>query len=325
MLQVEAWAIFVVIVCLLLALDLGVLNKKEHVMSTKEALLTTSFWVFIALLFNVLVYFVYEHNWFELASHSQHFDNPGKTAALEFFTGYIIEKSLSLDNIFVIAMLFSYFKIPQQYQHRVLFWGILGALVFRGVMIVIGAALVQKFDWIMYVFGALLIFSALKMIFGKENEFDADKNKMVQWIRKIYPVSKDFDGNKFFTRINGKRALTPLMLALIIIEASDVLFAVDSIPAIFVITKDPFIVFTSNVFAILGLRSLYFVLVSMLNKFRYLQKSLIVLLLFIGIKMLLMEVWHLPTQISLLIIILILGAGVVVSIYKDRKQNMPIN
>jgi len=318
MLQVEAWAIFVVIVCLLLALDLGVLNKKEHIMSTKEALLMTSFWVFIALTFNVLVYFIYQNDWFELASHSKHLVNPGKNAALEFFTGYIIELSLSFDNVFVIAMLFAYFKIPQKYQHRVLFWGILGALVFRGAMIVVGTALINKFSWIMYIFGALLIFSALKMIFGKSDEFDADRNKIVRWIRKVYPVSNEFDGNKFFTRIGDKRALTPLMLALIIIECTDILFAVDSIPAIFVITQDPFIVITSNVFAILGLRSMYFVLVSMLNKFRYLQKSLIVLLLFIGVKMLLMEVWHLPVHISLLIIVCILGAGVVVSVYKDR-------
>lgn len=321
MLQVEAWAIFVVIVCLLLTLDLGFFNRNEHIISTKEALKTTCFWIFIALSFNVLVYFVYENNWFELASHSNHLVNPGKNAALEFFTGYIIELSLSFDNVFVIAMLFAYFKIPQQYQHRVLFWGILGALVSRGAMIIIGAALVQKFDWIMYIFGALLIFSALKMIFGKENEFDADKNKLVKLVRKVYPISKEFNGNKFFTRINGKRALTPLMVALIVIEATDVMFAVDSIPAIFVITKDPFIVITSNVFAILGLRSMYFVLVSMLNKFRYLQKSLIILLLFIGVKMLLMEVWHLPIQISLLIIVLILGGGVVVSIYKDRRKS----
>jgi tellurite resistance protein TerC len=323
MLQAEAWGIFIIIVCLLLALDLGVFNRKEHVISTKEALLTTSFWIFIALCFNVLVYFVYKNNWFELASQSHHFIDP-KTTALEFFTGYIIELSLSFDNVFVIAMLFAYFKIPQQYQHRVLFWGILGAIVFRGIMIVVGAALVQKFDWIMYVFGALLIFSALKMIFGKEDEFDADKNKLVRLVRKFYPISKEFDGHKFFTRIDGKRALTPLMLALIIIEATDVLFAIDSIPAIFVITKDSFIVITSNIFAILGLRSLYFVLVSMINKFKYLQKSLIILLLFIGCKMLLTKVWHLPVHFSLLIIVLILGGGVIVSIYKDRKESKVI-
>jgi len=326
MLQAEAWAIFVVIVCLLLALDLGVFNRKEHIITAKEAALTTCFWIFVALCFNVLVYFVYENNWFELATHSQHLVNPGKTAALEFFTGYLIELSLSFDNVFVIAMLFAYFKIPQQYQHRVLFWGILGAIVFRGIMIVVGAALVQKFDWIMYVFGALLIFSALKMIFGKSEEFDADKNKLIRFVRKIYPISKDFDGNKFFTRIDGKRALTPLMLALIVIEFTDILFAIDSIPAIFAITTDSFIVITSNIFAILGLRSMYFMLVSMLNKFRYLQKSLIILLLFIGVKMLLIHVpivkEYMPTQVSLLIIILILGGGVVVSIYKDRKQKL---
>ncbi|MDR2963727.1 MAG: TerC family protein [Bacteroidales bacterium] len=315
MIQTEALVIFLVIVCALLALDLGVFNKKEHIISTKEALVTTCFWVFIALCFNVLIYFAYKYQWFGLTPAST-----PRTTAVEFFTGYIIELSLSFDNVFVIAMLFSYFNIPQQYQHRVLFWGILGAIVFRGIMIVIGAALVQKFDWIMYVFGALLIFSALKMIFGKNEEFDADKNKIVQALRKLYPISNNFDGSKFFTFVNGQRALTPMMVALVIIEATDVLFAIDSIPAIFVVTRDPFIVITSNIFAILGLRSMYFVLVSMINKFHYLQKSLIVLLFFIGIKMLLSHVVHIPIYLSLLIILLILLGGVLLSVLKGTNE-----
>lgn len=325
--QAVAWGIFLVIVCLLLTLDLGVFNRKEHIITAKEAVKTTCFWIFIALLFNVVVYFAYANNWLDLVTSAEQLLKPGEVvpdwgakAAMEFLTGYVMELSLSFDNVFVIAMLFSYFKIPQQYQHRVLFWGILGALIARGAMIIVGAALVQKFDWIMFVFGGLLIISAAKMIFGKENEFDADNNKLLRVIGKVWPISKEIDGNKFFTRINGRRALTPLMLALIVIEATDVMFAIDSIPAIFAITNDPFIVITSNVFAILGLRSMYFMLVSMINKFRYLQKSLIVLLLFIGLKMIAMKWFHLPIQVTLAIILLILAAGVIISIYKDKQK-----
>jgi tellurite resistance protein TerC len=317
--EIIAWGIFVVIVCCLLAFDLGVLNKNEHVISTKEAIATTILWIVLALVFNVVVYFAYAHNWFDLLSHSPDIKT-GKEAALKFFTGYLIEKALSLDNIFVIAMLFSYFKIPGLYQHRVLFWGILGALFFRAVMILLGSALVLKFSWIMYVFGALLVFSALKMLFGKEEEFDAEKSKVIRAIRKFYPVSNELDGHNFFTVQNGVKMVTPLFVVLMVIETTDIMFAVDSIPAIFVITTDPFIVFTSNVFAILGLRSLYFVLASFMDKFKYLKYSLVVLLLFIGIKMLLLQVFHLPVSISLLIIILILSAGVVASIVSDKKS-----
>lgn len=316
--EIIAWGIFLVIVCCLLALDLGVLNKNEHVISTKEAIATTMLWIALALVFNVVVYFAYDHNWFNLLAHSPDIET-GKEAALKFFTGYLIEKALSLDNIFVIAMLFTYFKIPGLYQHRVLFWGILGALVFRAIMILLGSALVLKFSWIMYVFGALLVFSALKMLFGKEEEFDAEKSKVIRAIRKFYPVSTELDGHAFFTVKNGVKMVTPLFVVLMVIETTDIMFAVDSIPAIFVITTDPFIVFTSNVFAILGLRSLYFVLASFMDKFKYLKYSLVVLLLFIGIKMLLLEVFHLPVSVSLLIIILILVAGVVASIFSDKK------
>ncbi|OQA99109.1 MAG: Inner membrane protein alx [Bacteroidetes bacterium ADurb.Bin217] len=317
--ELIAWGIFLVLVCLLLAFDLGVLNKNEHVISTKEAIFTTILWIALALVFNVVVYFAYEHNWFDLLAHSPDIKT-GNEAALKFFTGYLIEKALSLDNIFVIAMLFTYFKIPNIYQHRVLFWGILGALFFRAVMIVLGSALVVKFSWIMYVFGALLVFSALKMLFGKEEEFDAEKSKVIRVIRKFYPVSTELDGHNFFTIKNGVKMVTPLFVVLMVIETTDIMFAVDSIPAIFVITTDPFIVFTSNVFAILGLRSLYFVLASFMDKFKYLKYSLVVLLLFIGIKMLLLEVYHLPVSVSLGIIVLILTGGVVASVLSDKRN-----
>ena len=316
--EILAWGLFLLIIFMLLALDLGVLNKTEHEVSSKEALKMTALWVSLALLFNVVVYFAYQNNWFDLLVHSPDIKT-GKEAVLKFFTGYLIEESLSMDNIFVIAMLFSYFKIPLKYQHRVLFWGILGALVFRGVMIVAGTALVNRFAWIMYVFGALLIFSALKMLFGEEKEFDYEKSPIVKLIRKFYPVSHELDGHNFFTIKNGVKMATPLFVVLMVIEATDVVFAVDSIPAIFAITTDPFIVFTSNVFAILGLRSLYFVLASFMDKFKYLKYSLIVLLLFIGVKMLLLEVFHMSIGVSLGLIVLILSAGVIASIFSDKK------
>ena len=218
-----------------------------------------------------------------------------------------------------MVMLFTYFKVPNKYQHEVLFWGILGALVFRGVMIVLGAALVNKFSWIMYVFGVLLIISALKMMFGKDDEFDADKSTIIKIIRKIYPVSSTLEGDKFFTRIDGIRAVTPLFVVLMVIETTDVMFAVDSIPAVFSITTDSFIVFTSNIFAILGLRSLYFVLASVMNKFEYLKVSLFILLLFIGVKMLLMDIVHISIGMSLSIIALILGVGILASYIHSRR------
>jgi len=316
--EILAWGAFLLIIFILLAFDLGVLNKTEHEVSSKEALKMTALWVSLALLFNIVVYFAYQNNWFDLLVHSPDIKT-GKEAVLKFFTGYLIEESLSMDNIFVIAMLFSYFKIPLKYQHRVLFWGILGALVFRGIMIVAGTALVNRFAWIMYVFGALLIFSALKMLFGKEKEFDYETSPIVKLIRKFYPVSNELDGHNFFTIKNGVKMATPLFVVLMVIEATDVVFAVDSIPAIFAITTDPFIVFTSNVFAILGLRSLYFVLASFMDKFKYLKYSLIVLLLFIGVKMLLLEVFHMSIGVSLGLIVLILSAGVIASIFSDKK------
>ncbi len=314
------WIIFLVIVFALLALDLGVLNKTQHEISMREALKMTCLWISCALVFNVLVGFAYGHDAFNLLSESpDHTIANGWDAALKYLTGYLIEKALSLDNIFVMAMLFTYFKIPGKYQHEVLFWGIIGALVFRGIMIVLGAALVNRFSWIMYVFGVLLIISALKMLLGKDDGFDADKSAVIKILRKFYPVSSTLDGGRFFTIVNGVKAVTPLMVVLIVIETTDVMFAVDSVPAIFSITTDPFIVFTSNIFAILGLRSLYFVLASFMNKFEYIKYSLVVLLLFIGVKMLLMDVVHISIGISLLAIVVIIGAGVIASVFQQKK------
>ncbi len=318
--QLIVWGIFILIILGLLVLDLGVLNKNQHEVKTKEALTWTAVWVSLALLFNVVVYYAYQYNIMDVVTNSPDIKN-GKDAVLKFFTGYLIEESLSMDNVFVIAMLFSYFNIPAKYQHRVLFWGIMGALVFRGLMIVLGTALVHQFAWIMYIFGGLLVFSALKMLFGGDSEFDADKNFAVKAIRKFYPVSKELDGGNFFTVKDGIKMATPLFVILMVIETTDIIFAVDSIPAIFAVTTDPFIVFTSNVFAILGLRSLYFVLASFMNKFAYLKYSLVVLLLFIGIKMLIVDFVHLSIPLSLGIIVVILGVGVIASLILTKEKS----
>ncbi|MCZ7602502.1 MAG: TerC family protein [Ignavibacteriales bacterium] len=313
------WLGFLLLVFILLALDLGVFHKKDKAISTKEALLWTGFWIFLSLLFNILIYFAYEYHWLGIGLHVGH-DMGGKEAAIKYFTGYVIEKSLSLDNIFVIAMIFAYFRVPDIYQHRVLFWGILGALIMRGIMIYAGAALIDRFDWMIYVFGGLLILTAIKMLISKDEEIHPDENPLVKLARRLYPVTGTYEGHHFFTHLNGRRAITPLFLVLLVIESTDVIFAVDSIPAIFAITTDPYIVFTSNVFAILGLRSLYFALAAMMNKFRYLKISIVIVLIYVGIKMLISEFYHIPTLFSLGVIILILGFGIAISLIK-KKEN----
>jgi tellurite resistance protein TerC len=312
-----AWVGFVILVILLLALDLGVLNRKAHVIGTREALQWTGFWVALALLFNGLVYLIYENHWLDIGLSA--FAEPdGSQAALKFFTGFLIEKSLGMDNIFVIALILAYFRVPLMYQHRVLFWGILGAIVLRGAMILAGAALVHRFDWVIYVFGGLLIVTAVKMLFSGEQEIEPDRNPLVRIARRFYPVTTRMEGQRFFVRENGRRVMTPLFLALLIVESSDVLFAIDSIPAIFAITADPFIVFTSNVFAILGLRSLFFALASLMDKFRYLKFSLVFLLAYVGVKMLVSGVYKIPIGVSLSIIVGLLAAGVLASILASR-------
>jgi tellurite resistance protein TerC len=253
------WIGFIVFVLVMLALDLGVFNRTAHEIRTREALGWTALCIALALVFNVLVYFMYRYHWLGIGT-GEGSRMTGHDAALNFFTGWVVEYSLSLDNIFIIAIIFSYFKVPHKYQHRVLFWGILGALIMRGLMIAAGAALIHRFEWIIYVFGALLIFTAIKMLMTQQDDIEPEKNIFVRCARKLYPVTSDFEGERFFTRIDGMRAVTPLFLVLLVVESTDVLFAVDSIPAIFAITTDPFLVFTSNIFAILGLRSLYFAL-----------------------------------------------------------------
>lgn len=313
------WFLFILLILSLLFLDLGVFHKQDKVISAKEAILWTIFWVALALLFNVFIFYSYSHNWLGIGL-SESALKSGKDAALKFFTGYIIEKSLSLDNIFVIAMIFSYFKVEGKYQHRVLFWGILGALVMRGAMILAGTALIQTFDWMIYVFGGFLILTAGKMLFSGDEEIEPEKNILIRAARKFFPVSPSFEDEKFFTVFNGRKAITPMFLVLLIVESTDVLFAVDSIPAIFAVTTDPFIVFTSNVFAILGLRSLYFALAAMIDQFRYLKLSLVVVLAYVGMKMILSHHYPIPTGLSLGIIAGILCAGVAASLLANRKE-----
>lgn len=312
------WGGFVTFVLVMLALDLGVLNRKAHVVNTREALIWAGFCVFLALIFNVFLYFAYDRNWFDIATRGGTLS--GKAAAMQFFTGWLIEQSLSLDNIFVIALIFQYFSVPRIYQHRTLFWGIIGALAMRMAMILAGAALIQRFTWTIYVFGVLLLYTAVKMYRSQDEAVEPNRNPLVKLARKLYPVTDEFHGEKFFVRVEGRRAITPLFLVLLVIESTDLLFAVDSIPAIFAITKDPFIVFTSNVFAILNLRSLYFVLASMLEKFKYLKPSLVFVLAYVGVKMLVSHHYHIPTAFSLAVIIGILAVGILASVISSRRE-----
>jgi tellurite resistance protein TerC len=312
------WAGFILFILVMLAVDLGVLNRKAHVVRAREAVAWTIFCVFLALLFNVALYFIYESHLLG-GEEGQPGHLSGRQAALDFFTGWLIEQSLSLDNIFVIAVIFDYFRVPPVYQHRTLFWGILGALVMRGAMIGLGTALIRRFEWIIYVFGVLLILTAVKMLRSGSEKVDPDRNPLVRLARRFYPVTSDFHAQKFFVHIDGRRAITPLFLVLLVIESTDLLFAVDSIPAIFAVTREPFIVFTSNVFAILNLRSLYFVLASAIEKFRYLKPSLVFVLAYVGVKMLLSHHYPIPTQVSLAVIVGILLVGVLASVLAARR------
>ena len=308
------WIAFLVLVFVLLALDLGVFNRKAHTISFREAIRWTTLWVSLALLFSGVIYYLYDQGLVE---------NPegltAKGALLKYLTGYLVEQSLSMDNIFVIAVIFSYFKVPGDYQHRVLFWGILGALVFRGLMIFLGVILLAKFGWMMYVFGGFLLYSAFKMI-GSDDHVSLEDNPTIKLLKRVFPVTKDYHGDKFFVKIQGLWMATPLFVALLIVETTDIMFAFDSIPAIFAITTDPFLVFTSNIFAILGLRSLYFVLAAVIDKFTYLKYSLVAILVFVGLKMILHEWVHLPEWASLAFIILALSTGVMLSIVANRKK-----
>jgi tellurite resistance protein TerC len=297
------WIGFNVFVLIMLALDLGVFNRKSHVISVKESISWTLVWIALALTFNLGI---------------GHF--MGNDKALEFLTGYVIEKSLSVDNIFVIALLFSYFSVPPRYQHKVLFWGILGALVMRASMIAVGAKLIAEFAWIIYVFGAFLILTGIKMIAKQETDIHPEQTLVVRLFRRFIPVTRDYHDGHFFVRHQGALMATPLFIALLVVEFTDLIFAVDSIPAIFAVTTDPFIVYTSNVFAILGLRSLYFALAGVLDKFHYLKFGLGLVLTFVGIKMLLgHSPWRIDTHISLGVIILILTGSVIASLIWPKK------
>ncbi len=297
------WLGFNVFVLAMLALDLGVFHRKAHVVTFRESMAWTVVWVSLALLFNLGIW---------------HFMGPQK--GLEFFTGYVIEKSLSVDNVFVFALLFSYFAVPPLYQHKVLFWGILGALVMRAIMIFLGAALIAKFSWIIYIFGAFLILTGIKMIVKREEEIHPERNPLVRWFKKLMPVTNDYRGDHFFVKENGVRMATPLFVVLLLVEFSDLIFAVDSIPAIFAVTMDPFIVYTSNVFAILGLRSLYFALAGVMDKFHYLKIGLGVVLSFVGVKMLLGHTpWKIDTLVSLGVIVTVLAGSIIISLLRPRK------
>jgi tellurite resistance protein TerC len=307
------WIGFVVLVLALLAFDLGVLNKKAHVISPGEAMRWTVFWIALASLFGGGVYLMYEHHVFGIGKTVGH-ELTGAQAAGQYFTAYVVEKSLSVDNLFVMTLIFKYFAVPQLYQHRVLFLGIVGALVFRGIFIGAGLWLISMFTWTVYLFGGLLVYSAFKMFFAGDDSFEPDKHPIVRSVRRFYPVTSEYHGDRFFVMQNGVRAATPLCVALVLIEASDVVFAVDSVPAVFGVTQDPFIAFTSNVFAILGLRSLYFALSAIMYMFRYLKLSLIFVLGFVGVKMMLSHHYHLDTLISLGVIFVLLGGGVIASL-----------
>lgn len=346
------WVGFIVLVLLMLALDLGVFHREAHVVSIKEALTWSAVWITLGLSFSVFVYYGYENHWMGLGNTVDAVDgvlNNGMTATIKYLTGYVVEKSLSVDNIFVISMIFGFFAVPPIYQHRVLFWGILGALALRGVMIALGAALIAEYHWVLYVFGVFLIITAIKMLILKTDYTDPNQNIVVRLTRRFVPITSRFHGQHFAVRAGapasheselpgtaalpdeavnqarpGTWMLTPLALALIMVEFTDLIFAVDSIPAIFAITGDPFLVFTSNVFAILGLRSLYFALGGMLEKFRYLKVALALVLMVVGVKMLvakwLKELLGSGFNFYLLgIVLLILGVGVAVSLIADRR------
>jgi tellurite resistance protein TerC len=301
------WIGFNVFVLLMLALDLGVFHRKSHVVAFREAIGWTCVWVLLALLFNLGV-------WHYM----------GQEKAIEFFTGYLIEYSLSADNVFVFGLIFSYFAVPPIYQHKVLFWGILGALLMRAIMIILGAALIVKFVWVIYVFGAFLILTGIKMIVKPVRNIDPERNPVVRVFKSFMPVSDRYRDGSFFVRENATRMATPLFLVLLLVECSDLVFAVDSIPAIFAVTRDPFIVYASNVFAILGLRSLYFVLAGVMDRFQYLKVGLGVVLSFVGVKMILSHTsWAIPTHFSLGIIIAVLAASILWSVLKRKKVITP--
>jgi tellurite resistance protein TerC len=310
--QLIWWVGFNLFVLAMLALDLGVFNRKAHVIRMREALTWSGVWIGLALVFNLGLYLGW---WGGYPPEGRSY------AALTFLTGYVVEKSLSVDNVFVIALLFSYFHVPPAYQHRVLFWGILGALVMRAILIFAGVALINRFHWIIYLFGLILIVSGIKMWFTKNQKIEPEKNPVLKLVRRIFPVTQESHGSKFFVRQGGKLALTPLFVVLIFVEWTDLIFAVDSIPAVLAVTTDPFIVYTSNIFAILGLRSLYFALAGVMAKFHHLHYGLSAILVFVGLKMLLVDFIKVPIGVSLGVIAAILAVSVIVSLLRKPDPN----
>jgi tellurite resistance protein TerC len=297
------WIFFAIFIIAMLALDLGIINRKAHVIKMKEALLWTSFWVTLAVVFGAGVYYFYDH-----------------IKAMEFFTAYLIEYSLSIDNLFVFMLIFRYFGVPHAYEHKALFWGILLALITRAVFIFVGVALINLFSWVMYIFGVFLIYTGIKMALNKQTEVHPDKNIALKLLRKIMPVSQEFSGAKFFIVKRGIRFATPMLAVLLALETTDILFAVDSIPAVLAISKDPFIIYTSNVFAILGLRSLFFAISGLMKLFHLLHYGLAAILSFVGVKMLIEDFFHIPVAASLLIIASILVASILSSIIWPDKE-----
>ena len=298
------WIGFLVLILIVLALDLGVFNRNPHVVEIKEAVVWTCVWIGLAAAFAVFV-------WWDL----------GPEKGIDFITGYVIEKSLSVDNLFVMVLVFTSFGVPRQYQHRVLFWGILGALVSRGVMILLGVQLIERFHAVLYVFGAFLVFTGIRMLVKRGDKPDPRKNMVLRLFKRFVPTTDELDGKHFLTRNgNGKKVATPLLVALVVVEAMDIVFAVDSIPAIFAVTTDPFIVFTSNIFAILGLRSLYFLLADVIERFVHLEIGLSVILAYVGVKMLLSDIAPIPTLISLAVIVGILLLTILTSVIANRRR-----
>jgi len=311
------WAAFIFLIIVFLALDLGVFNKEDHVISTREASMWTSLWVSVALLFSFVVNWLFREGMVE---------NPmglsPSEATIKYITGYLIELSLSVDNVFVIAVIFSAFGIPPKYQHRVLFWGILGAIVFRAVMILFGIALINRVDWIIYVFGVFLLYTAYKMLRHVETKFNPKTSFVFRQIKRFIPLTHKVYGRHFVIKRMGIQAATPLFVALIVIELTDIMFALDSIPAILAITADPFLVFSSNILAILGLRSMYFLISRMLEKFRFIHYSLAVILGFVGFKMLGSHYMHIPEWASLTLIVAALMGGISLSVLIPEEQEI---
>ena len=315
------WGGFIVLFLALLFLDLAVLHRESEELSVPQALFWTAVWICVAACFSFVIYGLYEHQWFGFMPDD---DGPrrGADAVLQYVTGYLLEWSLSVDNIFVMAVIFNFLRIPAAFQYRVLFWGIVGAIVLRGMMIGAGTALLDAFDWMFYVFGATLIVSALRMLREDDQETPRDLSNSfpARLLRRFIPVTEEIHGSRFLVRIDGRMHATPLLLALVMVELTDVVFAVDSIPAILAVTQDPFLVFTSNAFAILGLRSLYFAVAGLMALFRYLKYSLVLILAFVGVKMLLVSFYHVPNLVSLGIIVATLAGGVLASLVASRRE-----